>query len=102
MLPQTIEHTDVVVAHDTWNVVLLDDDHHTYGYVVGMIRAVFGKSESAAFADTVEVDTTGRCIVAICGREQALIYQQHVHSFGPDPDFQGCAGSMSCVVEKTI
>ena len=42
-----------------WHVILLDDDDHTYSYVVDMLMAVFGHSREAAYRMTVEVDSTG-------------------------------------------
>ena len=32
-----------------YNVVLLDDDHHTYAYVIEMLGKVFGYDERKAF-----------------------------------------------------
>jgi ATP-dependent Clp protease adapter protein ClpS len=45
-----------------YNVILLDDDEHTYGYVIEMLGKLFGHSLEKAFAMAVEVDLTGRVI----------------------------------------
>ena len=40
---------------DLWAVVLLDDDQHTYEYVIEMLAAVFGHDASSAFRIAEEV-----------------------------------------------
>ncbi len=83
----------------SWNVVLLDDDEHTYDYVVEMLGAVFGHSLPTAFRMAVEVDTTGRVIVWTAHRELAELKQQQIHAHGADPRIPRCQGSMSAVLE---
>ena len=46
-----------------YNVVLLDDDDHTYEYVIEMLRKLFGHSHEMAFQMACEVDNAGRVIV---------------------------------------
>ena len=46
-----------------WHVVLLDDDDHTYDYVIEMLGKIFGHGLETAFQMACEVDTTGRVIV---------------------------------------
>ncbi|HRX83544.1 MAG TPA: ATP-dependent Clp protease adaptor ClpS [Phycisphaerae bacterium] len=82
-----------------YNVVLLDDDHHTYDYVIRMLMKLFGHSWSGAWRMARMVDTTGRVIVATTTKEHAELKQEQIHAFGPDPDIAHCAGSMSAVIE---
>ena len=49
-----------------YHVVLLDDDDHTYEYVIEMLIKLFACSESSAWNHAVEVDNTGRTIVITC------------------------------------
>ena len=46
-----------------WNVVLLNDDDHTYDYVIEMLMRLFLKTADEAYRNAVEVDSTGRTIV---------------------------------------
>ena len=46
-----------------FHVVLLDDDDHTYDYVLEMLADLFGHSLSTAYTMAVMVDTKGRIIV---------------------------------------
>ena len=50
-----------------FHVVLLNDDDHTYDYVVEMLATIFCVSPETAFQHAVEVDTTGRTIVMTSG-----------------------------------
>jgi ATP-dependent Clp protease adaptor protein ClpS len=47
----------------------------------------------------VEVDTTGRVIVATTNLEQAELKRDQIQAFGPDPLIPRCQGSMSATVE---
>jgi ATP-dependent Clp protease adaptor protein ClpS len=82
-----------------YNVVLLDDDDHTYDYVVEMLQKLFLCSGSAAFQHAVEVDTTGRTIVLTCELPQAEFGRDQIHAYGPDWRMPRSKGSMSAVVE---
>ncbi|RYG55905.1 ATP-dependent Clp protease adaptor ClpS, partial [bacterium] len=46
-----------------WNVVLLDDDHHTYDYVIELLGDVFGYDELQAYGFAIEVDMKKRVTV---------------------------------------
>ncbi len=82
-----------------FHVVLLDDDEHTYDYVVEMLIKIFCLSSEAAFRNAVEVDTTGRTIVITCEREQAEFGRDQIHGYGADPRMQVSKGSMSAIIE---
>ena len=82
-----------------YNVVLLDDDDHTYDYVVEMVTKVFGVSEAAAFHHAVDVDTNGRTILLTCPWEQARAKQNQIHSYGADWRLERSKGSMAAVIE---
>lgn len=82
-----------------WHVVLLDDDDHTYAYVIEMLVRLFGHSPPAAYQMACEVDTTGRVIVFTAPYERAEFKQQQIHAYGADPRIARCAGSMRAVLE---
>ena len=82
-----------------FHVVLLNDDDHTYDYVVEMLAAIFCVSVEAAFQHAVEVDTTGRTIVLTCEREQAEFGKDQIHAYGADPRMPHSKGPMSAIVE---
>ena len=80
--------------------MLLDDDHHTYAYVIEMLGRIFGHGKEKAFALARIVDTQGRVIVETAGHEQVTRNQTKIHAYGRDPRIPACKGSMSAVVEQ--
>ena len=80
------------------HVVLLDDDEHTYDYVIEMLQKLFLLPHDAAFQHAVEVDTTGRTIVITCERPQAEFARDQIHAYGADPRMAKSKGSMSAVL----
>ena len=82
-----------------YNVVLLDDDDHTYDYVLEMLRAVFGMSPEKAYLHACEVDAASRTILLTTSKEHAELKQEQVHAYGPDPRIPRCSGSMTAIIE---
>ena len=82
-----------------YHVVLLDDDHHTYAYVIEMLVKIFGHSRTKAFLMACEVDAAGRVIVDTTTKERAELKRDQIHAYGADPRIPHCRGSMSAIVE---
>jgi ATP-dependent Clp protease adaptor protein ClpS len=82
-----------------YHVILLNDDDHTYDYVIAMLQVLFGHPREMGMAMAKEVDSTGRVIVLTTSREHAELKQEQIHAFGPDPLLARSAGSMSAVIE---
>jgi ATP-dependent Clp protease adaptor protein ClpS len=93
---ETIERNDIAPLY---HVVLLDDDEHTYQYVVEMLSEIFCLSADAAFRHAVEVDTVGRTVVMTCEKEQAEFGRDQIHAYGADPRMEISKGSMSAIIE---
>src|SRR5262245_43222593 len=99
--PRTLPEEQIPLQRQPpYHVVLLDDDDHTYEYVIHMLQVLFGYPREKGFQLAQEVDTTGRVIVLTTSKEHAELKRDQIHGFGPDPDSsRGCAGSMSAVIE---
>ena len=82
-----------------YNVVLLDDNDHSYEYVIHMLGSVFGYSLQKGYELARKVDAAGRVVVATTNLERAEFKQEQIQSFGPDPLIPRCKGSMSATVE---
>jgi ATP-dependent Clp protease adaptor protein ClpS len=82
-----------------WHVVLLDDDDHSYEYVIEMLGRLFGTDPATAFVRACVLDSTGRVVVDTTTRERAELKQEQIHSYGPDFRLPRCAGSMSSELE---
>jgi ATP-dependent Clp protease adaptor protein ClpS len=89
----------VVVHAPLWQVVLLDDDEHTYDYVIEMLQSVFGHSREAAYLMACEVDAAGRVVVDTTSKERAELKRDQIHGYGADWRITRCAGSMSATIE---
>ena len=94
------EQTDVRTKRQPpYHVILLNDDDHTYDYVIEMLHKIFGFSESKALSHAVEVDTKGITILLTCELEKAEQKRDLIHSYGPDWRLPRSLGSMAAVVE---
>ena len=82
-----------------FRVVLLDDDDHTYDYVVEMLEKLFFMSRSKAFQHAVEVDTAGRTVVLTCERPAAEYARDQIQAYGADWRMPRSKGSMSAILE---
>lgn len=82
-----------------YHVILLNDDDHTYQYVIHMLQKLFGYPPEKGFEMAREVDTTGRVIVHTTSMERAELKRDQIHAFGADPLIPRCKGSMSAEIE---
>ncbi len=82
-----------------YNVILLNDDDHSYDYVVLMLGKLFGYDQNKAFEMAWQVDRKGRAIVATTTREKATLMRDQIHAFGKDVRIPRCAGSMTATIE---
>ena len=82
-----------------FNVVLLNDDDHTYDYVIEMLQKIFIFTLDQAYRHTEEVDRRGRTVLITCELLQAEFARDQIHSYGPDWRLPRSKGSMSAAVE---
>ncbi|HXG11855.1 MAG TPA: ATP-dependent Clp protease adaptor ClpS [Gemmataceae bacterium] len=82
-----------------YNVVLLNDDDHSFEYVITMLQQLFGHPREKGLQMAWEVHTQGRVIVDTTTKERAELKRDQIHAFGPDPLIPRCKGSMSAIIE---
>ena len=82
-----------------YHVIILNDDEHTFDYVIEMLQAVFGITYAAALAHTMEADATGSSIVLTTSLEEAEQKRDQVHAYGPDWRLPHSRGSVAALVE---
>ena len=82
-----------------YHVILLNDDDHSYDYVIEMLGKVFGHNSATGLIMAEEVDTTGRVIVETTTLERAEFKRDQIHASGPDGRIERCKGSMSATIE---
>jgi ATP-dependent Clp protease adaptor protein ClpS len=82
-----------------YNVILWNDDDHSYEYVIAMLMKLFGYQLEKGFQMAKEVDTTGRVIVLITTLEHAELKRDQIHAYGKDAYIANCKGSMKATIE---
>ncbi len=85
-----------------YQVVLLDDDDHTYDYVIEMLQKIFIFSAEQALRHAQEVDAMGRTSLITCELPQAEYARDQIHAYGADWRMERSKGSMSAVVEPVV
>jgi len=82
-----------------WNVVLIDDEEHTYDYVIEMMQELFAHDQTRAFKIAKTVDKDGRAVCLTTHKELAELKREQIQAFGRDKFIDGCAGAMTAVIE---
>jgi ATP-dependent Clp protease adaptor protein ClpS len=65
-------------------VVVLNDDEHTFDYVVNTFRKVFGYTESKCYLLALMIHTVGRAAVWTGPKEVAELKRDQIRGSGPD------------------
>ena len=102
--PATLPDTDVQEEQRTrrqppYHVILLNDDDHTYEYVIEMMKVLFGHPIEKGFQLAKTVDTQGRAVVCTTSLERAELKRDQIHAYGADPRIPRCKGSMQAELE---
>lgn len=82
-----------------FHVILLNDDDHSYEYVIEMLKVIFAFPTEKGMEMAKEVDEQGRVILLTTHKEMAELKRDQIHSYGTDPRVATCKGSMSSVIE---
>jgi ATP-dependent Clp protease adaptor protein ClpS len=94
-----IEPTEEIAKSPLYRVVLLDDDDHTYDYVIEMLQKIFIFTAEEALRHAQEVDSMGRTVLITCGLPEAEFARDQVQGYGKDWRLPRSKGSMSAIVE---
>jgi len=93
---EVVEHEAIVPLY---RVVLLDDNDHTYDYVIEMLQKIFIFSLDQAYRHAEEVDRAGRTVLITCELREAEFARDQIHAYGQDWRLPRSQGSMSAVIE---
>ena len=83
-----------------YNVILWNDDYHTYDYVINMLQKLFGYPVEQGYEMAKTVDTQGKVIVYTGAYEPAEFKRDQIHAFGADPYLKNSIGSMFATLER--
>lgn len=82
-----------------YQVVLWDDDDHTYEYVIRMLYDLFGFPVEKGYQLARDVDTNGKVVCLTTTREHAELKRDQIHAYGKDHLIAKCKGSMSSTIQ---
>jgi ATP-dependent Clp protease adaptor protein ClpS len=98
-LDTDIENTTQGEKSKLYHVIILNDDEHTFDYVIEMLQAIFSMSYVTALAHTMEANSTGSSIVLTTHLEEAELKRDQIHAYGPDWRMPNSRGSVAALVE---
>jgi ATP-dependent Clp protease adaptor protein ClpS len=98
VLPEVENSTDEQ-KEKLYHLIMLNDDDHTYEYVIDMLQSILGFSQAVAIGHTMEADTTGSTILITCALAEAEVKRDRIHAYGPDWRLPHSRGSVTALVE---
>src|SRR5262247_3163450 len=98
-LDTDVENTTKEALSKLYHVIILNDDEHTFDYVIEMLQSVFNMPYATALARKMEADSTGSSIVLTTNLEEAERKRDQVHAYGPDWRMPNSRGSVAALVE---
>ncbi len=82
-----------------FHLVLLNDDTHSFQYVITLLRSGFGLSVHEAFALTRVIDTSGRGVACTGTRREVDLMRDWILAYGPDPALPASTGPLQVLIE---
>jgi ATP-dependent Clp protease adaptor protein ClpS len=82
-----------------YHVIILNDEEHTFEYVIELLTKLFGHPLATAEELTLRIHHTGRAIVLTTHREKAELKREQVLAYGPDPRMSISKGPLGCYIE---
>ena len=85
-----------------YRVVLLDDEDHTYDYVIEMLQRIFVFTLEQAYAHAEHMGRCGRTVLITCELPEAEYARGQIHAYGADWRLPRSQGSMSALIEPVV
>jgi ATP-dependent Clp protease adaptor protein ClpS len=82
-----------------YNVILENDDHHTFEFVVAALQKALGYSQERAHQLTMQAHTTGRSVVWTGPKEVAELKADQIRTFHEVHATGANLGPLSCYIE---
>lgn len=81
-----------------WHVILHNDDHHSFEFVIDLLVNIFRHNEMEALVITLNIHESGRAIAATVSKERASLYLEQVASYR-EKRFTLDLGPLDCSME---
>jgi ATP-dependent Clp protease adaptor protein ClpS len=82
-----------------YNVIILNDEEHTFDYVIELLGRLFAHPLQKAIELTWRIHLTGRAVVYTTHKEKAELKRDQVLSYGADPRMSISKGPLGCYIE---
>jgi ATP-dependent Clp protease adaptor protein ClpS len=82
-----------------YRVVLLDDNDHTYDYIIEMLQQIFIFTMLEGYRHAEELERCGRTVLIVCELREAEFARDQIHAYGSDWRLPRSQGSMTAVIE---
>ena len=82
-----------------YNVIILNDEVHTFDYVIELLCKLFRHALPTAEILTWRIHTAGRAVVYTTHKELAELKRDQVLAYGPDPRMSVSKGPLDCYIE---
>ncbi|GAC1465201.1 MAG: ATP-dependent Clp protease adaptor ClpS [Isosphaeraceae bacterium] len=82
-----------------YNVVILNDEEHSFGYVIDLLSRLFRHTLQTAEELTLRIHLSGRAVVYTTHKEKAELKRDQVLAYGPDPSMKISKGPLGCYIE---
>lgn len=82
-----------------YHVILLNDEEHTFEYVIELLAKLFGHPRTKGEALAWAIHSQGRAVVLTTHKELAELKREQVLAYGPDPRMAISKGPLGCYIE---
>lgn len=82
-----------------YNVVIVNDEEHTFHYVIELLVKLFAHPLPTAQELTWRIHTRGRAVVYTTHKEKAELKRDQVIAYGADPRLKASKGPLRCYIE---
>jgi ATP-dependent Clp protease adaptor protein ClpS len=96
-IPEVVRR-DAPKRQPRFQVILWDDNDHSYDYVIRMMRELFGYPRATGLELARQVDTHGQVVCLTTTLEHAELKRDQIHAFGKDGLIARCQGSMYATI----
>ncbi|MFO0909632.1 MAG: ATP-dependent Clp protease adaptor ClpS [Isosphaeraceae bacterium] len=82
-----------------YNVIILNDEEHTFEYVIDLLTSLFRHELNRAIELTWQIHLVGEAVVCTCHKERAELKRDQVLAAGADPLLGTSTGPLPCLIE---
>ena len=80
-------------------MIILNDEEHTFDYVIELLTKLFRHPLKAAVELTWRIHLSGRAVVYTTHKEKAELKRDQVLAYGADPRMDISKGPLGCYIE---